>query len=219
MAADALESLADAAIGDGDALIIVDAQVDFCPGGALEVPDGDAVIAPVNRIAARFPIVVATQDWHPADHFSFAASHPGAEPFSTVDAPYGAQVLWPTHCVAGSAGAAFHPDLDMAPVQMIVRKGFRRGVDSYSAFFENDRSTTTGLDGYLRGRGAKRLFFAGLATDFCVGWSVRDACALGWEAVLLEDACRGIDLDGSMAAAMSAMAEAGARGVRAAVLA
>jgi nicotinamidase/pyrazinamidase len=213
------ETLRDVAIGEGDALVIVDVQPDFTPGGPLAVAEGDAVIAPINRIARRFPIVVATQDWHPADHFSFASAHRGRQPFETVAAPYGDQTLWPEHCVAGTPGAALHPELDQTPIQMIVRKGFRREIDSYSAFFENDGATTTGLDAWLRARGARRLFFAGLATDFCVGWSVRDARRLGYESVLVEDACRAIDLDGSLAAALADMAAAGARRLTSAALA
>jgi nicotinamidase/pyrazinamidase len=157
--------------------------------------------------------VVATQDWHPADHLSFAANHPGAKPFETIDAAYGPQTLWPVHCVAGTEGAALSADLDLGPVQLVLRKGFRPQIDSYSAFFENDRKTTTGLAGWLKARGAKRLFFTGLATDFCVGWSARDALTLGYEAVLVDDACRGLDVDGSMETTMTALAQAGARRV------
>ena len=219
MTAAAPRALADPRIGAGDALVIVDVQPDFTPGGALAVADGDAVIAPINRIAPLFPVVVATQDWHPADHFSFASAHPGRAPFETVEAAYGPQVLWPDHCVAGTAGAMLHPDLDGRAAQMVVRKGFRRAIDSYSAFFENDRTTATGLDGYLQARGVGRVFFAGLATDFCVGWSVLDARRLGYEAVLVEDACRAIDLDGSLAGAMAAMAGAGALRTAAAAIA
>ena len=198
-------------LGETDCLVLVDIQADFLPGGALAVPEGDAVVPLANRLAARFPHVVATQDWHPAGHASFASSHPGRAPFETVAAPYGPQTLWPDHCVIGTEGAGFAPGLDLARAEMIVRKGFRPEIDSYSAFFENDGETPTGLAGWLRERGIARLFFAGLATDFCVGWSVRDARLCGFEAVLVEDACRAIDLDGSRAAALSDMAAAGAR--------
>ena len=198
----------------GDALIVIDLQSDFLPGGALAVPEGDAVVDPVNRLSAAFPAVVATQDWHPAGHASFASRHPGAEPFSQVEFPYGPQTLWPDHCVIGSPGAAFAPGFETDRAQLIVRKGFRPGIDSYSAFFENDGKTPTGLAGWLRERGIGRLFLAGLATDFCVGWSVKDARRLGFEAVLVEDACRAIDLDGSLAAALADMAAAGATRTR-----
>lgn len=197
--------------GEADCLVVIDVQNDFVPGGALAVPDGDAVVPVVNTLLARFPHSVATQDWHPGDHRSFASAHPERQPFETVDLPYGEQVLWPDHCVQGTEGAEFHPDLETRPLELVVRKGFRREIDSYSAFAENDRRTKTGLAGFLRERGFERLFFAGLATDFCVGWSVLDARAEGFEAVLIEDACRAIDLEGSLAAAMARMREAGAR--------
>ena len=202
------------ALGPGDCLVVIDLQNDFMPGGALAVPDGDAVVPTINRLAQGFPHVIATQDWHPADHASFASQHPGQMAFATVDAAYGPQTLWPDHCVQGTSGAAFHPDFDAGAAELVLRKGFRRGIDSYSAFTENDRSTTTGLAGYLKARGFRRLFFAGLATDFCVRWSVEDACAAGFEVVLIEDACRAIDLNGSLAAAMAAMQEAGAKVVQ-----
>lgn len=201
--------------GETDCLVAVDLQYDFMPEGALAVPDGDAVVPLANRLAAAFPHVVATQDWHPADHLSFASAHPGRSPFETIEAPYGPQILWPDHCVADTHGAAFHRDFDTGPVELVLRKGFHRTIDSYSAFRENDRVTPTGLAGYLRERGFRRLFFAGLATDFCVRWSVEDARAAGFEAVVVEDACRAIDLEGSLAAAWEAMAEAGARRVSA----
>jgi nicotinamidase/pyrazinamidase len=191
------------------ALLAIDVQRDFCPGGALAVADGDAVVAPVNRLMDRFGAVVLTQDWHPADHLSFAANHPGAAPFSTVAAPYGAQTLWPAHCVQGTDGAAFHPGLRVDRADLILRKGFRAAIDSYSAFFENDRRTATGLAGYLRDRGVTRVALAGLATDFCVRWSAIDAARLGFAATVVEDACRAIDLDGSLAAARAEMAAAG----------
>ncbi len=196
--------------GEADCLVVIDVQNDFVPGGALAVPDGDAVVPVINALLARFPHAVATQDWHPADHRSFASAHPGRQPFETVGLPYGDQVLWPDHCVQGTFGAEFHPDLETQPLELVVRKGFRPEIDSYSAFAENDRRTKTGLAGFLRERGFQRLFFAGLATDFCVGWSVLDARAEGFEAVLIEDACRAIDLEGSLDAAMERMRTAGA---------
>jgi nicotinamidase-related amidase len=198
--------LADPAVA---ALVVVDVQNDFCPGGALAVADGDAVVPLVNRVAWRFGVRVYTQDWHAPDHRSFATSHPGAAPFSTTEMSYGLQVLWPDHCVQGTPGAEFHPDLDLEPADLILRKGFRPHVDSYSAFFENDRTTPTGLAGYLRERGVAAVWLAGLATDFCVHYSAIDAVRLGFRVTLLEDACREIDLDGSHAAALAAMGEAG----------
>ena len=193
------------------ALLLIDIQNDFCPGGELAVADGDAVVPLANRMQADFPLVVATQDWHPAAHSSFAANHDGAEPFSTMEMPYGTQVLWPVHCVQGSEGAAFHPDLALERVSLIVRKGTDPALDSYSAFFENDRETPTGLAGYLRDKGVTALTLAGLATDFCVAWSALDARRLGFEATLATDACRAIDLDGSLDVAMTRMREAGVR--------
>jgi nicotinamidase/pyrazinamidase len=201
------------------ALIVIDVQNDFCPGGALAVADGDAVVPLINRVARRFGVRVYTQDWHSPDHRSFAANHPGGAPFSLVDMPYGPQVLWPDHCVQGTEGAAFHPGLDLAPADLILRKGFRPHVDSYSAFFENDRTTPTGLAGYLRDRGVGEVWLAGLATDFCVHHSAVDAARLGFGVTLLEDACREIDLDGSHAAAMAAMGAAGVAFARADALA
>ncbi|MDE3237961.1 MAG: bifunctional nicotinamidase/pyrazinamidase [Paracoccaceae bacterium] len=194
-----------------EALIVIDVQNDFCPGGALAVADGDAILPRVNALMDDFAVKVLTQDWHPADHASFAANHPGAAPFSVTEMPYGPQVLWPTHCVQGSAGAAFHADLHTDPADLIIRKGFRAGIDSYSAFFENDHETPTGLEGYLRTRGVRRLTLVGLATDFCVAFSAIDAARLGFEVTVLEGACRAIDLDGSLAKARADMAAAGVR--------
>lgn len=191
-----------------NALVVVDVQNDFCPGGALAVPDGDAVVPLINRMMEGASAVILTQDWHPAGHSSFASSHPGKEPFSTVEMDYGTQVLWPDHCVQGTRGAAFHPDL-RTDGDLIIRKGFRSAIDSYSAFFENDRSTPTGLEGYLRSRGITSLTFAGLATDFCVAYSAIDAARLGFRATVALEACRAIDLDGSLAAALADMRGAG----------
>jgi nicotinamidase/pyrazinamidase len=188
------------AIGASDVLIVVDVQNDFCPGGRLAVPRGDEAIAPINRLAALFSDVVLSQDWHPAGHLSFASSHPGKEPFETVTMPYGPQVLWPDHCVQGTPGAAFHPKLEAVHAALVVRKGFRREIDSYSTFYENDRKTPTGLAGYLRERGFRRAFLGGLAFDFCVRYSAEDATDQGFEVIVIEDACRGIDLGGSVAA-------------------
>lgn len=201
------------------ALVVIDVQNDFCPGGALAVADGHAVVPLVNRVLRRFGTRVYTQDWHPADHRSFAASHPGAAPFSLTEMPYGPQVLWPTHCVQGTPGADFHPALELDAADLILRKGFRPHVDSYSAFYENDRTTPTGLAGYLRERGVDAVWLAGLATDFCVHYSALDAARLGFAVTLLEDACREIDLDGSHAAALAAMAGAGVALARASELA
>ena len=192
----------------GDVLLVVDVQRDFLPGGPLAVPDGDAVVAPINRLGTLFPHVLLTQDWHPAAHVSFAANHPGRAPFEQIELPYGRQVLWPTHCVQGSDGAGFAPGLDLPRAELVVRKGFRPGVDSYSAFTEADRRTPTGLAGYLRERGLRRLFLVGLATDFCVAWSAMDAAAAGFEAHVIEDACRAIDMGGSLGNAWRAMGEA-----------
>ena len=201
-------------IRDDDALLLVDVQYDFCPGGALAVTDGDAVVPVLNRLSPRFPVVVATQDWHPADHSSFASRHAGAEPFGSTEMPYGRQTLWPDHCVQGSEGARLHDGLDLARCQLVVRKGFRRDVDSYSAFFENDHETATGLAGYLRERGVRRVFMGGLATDFCVGYSALDGRRQGFEVVVVEDACRAIDLGGSLAAMLAELREAGVVVVR-----
>lgn len=193
-----------------DCLVLIDLQYDFMPGGALAVAEGDLLVPVANRLAERFHHVVATQDWHPAGHSSFASQHSGREPFTTVEMPYGTQTLWPDHCVQGTPGAELHKDLALDRAELILRKGYRRDIDSYSAFLENDQSTPTGLGGYLFERGIQRLFFAGLATDFCVAWSVLDARMAGFEAVILTDACRAIDLAGSLDAAMAGMAEVGA---------
>ncbi|WP_027581981.1 bifunctional nicotinamidase/pyrazinamidase [Bradyrhizobium sp. Ai1a-2] len=192
-----------------DLLLIVDVQNDFCPGGALAVADGDAVVPVVNRLSGRFDHVVLTQDWHPRGHSSFATSHQGSAPFETITMPYGPQTLWPDHCVQGTAGAAFHPQLSTDRAELVIRKGFRSAIDSYSAFYENDRTTPTGLAGYLRERGLKRIFMAGLATDYCVHYSALDARRLGFETVVVESGCRAIDLAGSLAAAHAAMAAGG----------
>ena len=192
-----------------EALLIVDAQVDFCPGGALAVPEGDEIIPLVNRMAQRFQHVVLTQDWHPPGHASFASAHPGRQPFETVELPYGAQTLWPDHCVQGSRGAAFHPALDVPHAELVVRKGFHPDIDSYSAFRENDRKTPTGLAGYLQERGFDRLILCGLATDYCVLFSALDAAAAGFAVGVVLAACRGIDLDRSLDRALAAMREAG----------
>ena len=196
-------------LSPSDALVVIDVQNDFCPGGALAVADGDRVVPLVNRIAQAFAVRVFTQDWHPADHMSFAANHAGALPFSSVAMPYGPQVLWPVHCVQGTPGAAFHPALATGTADLVLRKGFRPEIDSYSAFYENDHATPTGLAGYLRDRGVRRVWLAGLATDFCVSWSAIDAAAHGFEVVVLEDACRAIDLDGSLATALRQMRSGG----------
>jgi len=192
-----------------DVLLVIDVQNDFCPGGALAVPGGDSVLAPVHQIAPQFKHIVLTQDWHSAGHSSFASAHPGRQPFETIQSPHGPQTLWPDHCVQGSRGAEFHPDLHLPQAELILRKGFRPQIDSYSAFFENDRTTPTGLAGYLRERGLTRVFLAGLAYDYCVGYSALDARRLGFEAIVLRDACRAIDLNGSVAAIEVQFAQAG----------
>lgn len=194
-----------------EALIVIDVQNDFCSGGALAVPEGDAIIPRINALMAEFPLVVLTQDWHPANHSSFAANHPGAAPFSVVEMPYGPQVLWPAHCVQDTPGAAFHPDLQAERADLVIRKGFRPGIDSYSAFFENDRTTATGLADQLRARGVKAVTLVGLATDFCVAASALDAVRLGFATTVLLAACRAIDLDGSLAVAQADMRAAGIR--------
>ncbi len=191
-----------------DALIVIDVQNDFCPGGTLAVSGGDEIIPRINAMMDRFPVRVLTQDWHPADHSSFAANHRAA-PYSTMAMPYGPQVLWPTHCVQGSEGAAFHPALATDGADLILRKGFRAGIDSYSAFFENDRATPTGLEGYLRSRGVTAVTLVGLATDFCVAFSALDAARLGFGVRVAEGVCRGIDLNGSLAQARANMRAAG----------
>lgn len=180
------------ALGATDILGLVDLQPTFMPGGELPVAEGDRVVPVVNRLLQRFAHAFATQDWHPPGHSSFASAHPNRKPYDTIAMPYGDQVLWPDHAVQGSANAALHRDIDMTKVEVIIRKGFRREIDSYSTFFENDRMTTTGLDGWLRERGFTRVFLAGLATDFCVAWSAEDAIRLGYQVVVIEDACRGI---------------------------
>jgi nicotinamidase/pyrazinamidase len=200
-------------INADDVLLIIDVQNDFCPGGALAVADGDAVVPVINRIAQRYEHVVLTQDWHPPGHSSFATSHAGSAPFETIAMPYGPQTLWPDHCVQGSPGAAFHPQLVTEKAELVIRKGFRAAIDSYSAFFENDRTTPTGLSGYLRERGLSRIFMAGLATDFCVNYSALDARRLGFDTVVVGSACRAIDLAGSLAAAQAAMVAAGVQAI------
>ena len=194
-----------------DCLIVVDVQNDFCPGGALEVQRGDEIVPLVNRLAREFENVVVTQDWHPAGHASFASSHSGKKPFETTRLRYGKQVLWPDHCIQGTRGAALHDGLDLPRAQLVIRKGWHAKVDSYSAFLEADRKTKTGLDGYLRSRGVKRVYCVGLATDFCVAWTALDARRFRFQAVVIEDACRAIDNAGSLAAALRAMAKAGVK--------
>ena len=195
-------------------LIVVDVQNDFMPGGALAVPTGDEVVPVINRLAARFENVVLTQDWHPRGHASFASSHPGRKPFETIELAYGTQVLWPDHCVQGSAGAAIHAGLEIQKAQLVIRKGHHREIDSYSAFVEADRKMNTGLAGYLKERGFHTLYVCGLATDFCVAWTALDARAAGFETSVIEDACRAIDLEGSLARAWSEMHKAGVRMLR-----
>ena len=192
-----------------DVLIVIDVQNDFCPGGQLAVPDGAAVIPPILRCAQQFEHIVLTQDWHTQHHSSFASAHPGKKPFDQIEAGYGPQTLWPNHCVQGTHGAELHPALQLTRAELILRKGFRPGIDSYSAFFENDHSTATGLGGYLRERGFTRVFLAGLAYDFCVGYSALDARRLGFEAIVIKDACRAIDLNGSAAKMEAEFARAG----------
>ena len=206
------------AIGDRDALLVVDVQNDFCPGGALAVPRGHEVVPLINQLAARFAHVVLTQDWHPAAHQSFASSHPGRKPYETIEVTYGPQILWPDHCVQGTPGAELCRDLQIPHAQLVLRKGYHREIDSYSAFYENDRRTQTGLAGYLRQRGLRRLFLAGLAFDFCVRYSFEDAHREGFDVVVIEDACRGIDVDGSIAATQQALAELGVRCVSCAAI-
>jgi nicotinamidase/pyrazinamidase len=192
-----------------EALIVIDVQNDFCPGGALAVADGHEVVPVINEISHDFEHVILTQDWHPSHHSSFASSHSGKQPFETVQMHYGEQTLWPDHCVQGSGGAAFHPHLNRARCELILRKGFRAGIDSYSAFFENDHTTPTGLGGYLGERGIRHITLVGLATDYCVAYSALDAVKLGLTASVRLDACRGIDLGGSMATMIGKMREAG----------
>lgn len=196
-------------ITSADVLIVIDVQNDFCPGGALAVPDGDAVIAPIRRVAERFEHIVLTQDWHTPDHYSFASAHAGKKPYEQIELSYGMQTLWPEHCMQGTWGAEVHEELKLMRAELILRKGFHRTIDSYSAFFENDHTTATGLGGYLKERGFRRVFLAGLAYDFCVGYSALDARRLGFEAVVMKDACRAIDLNGSAAAMEREFAKAG----------
>jgi nicotinamidase/pyrazinamidase len=196
-------------VTDDRVLLVVDVQNDFCPGGALAVPGGDEVIPVINRLARDYAHVVFTQDWHCPGHLSFASSHSGKKPLERVELSYGEQILWPDHCVQGTWGAALHSDLDLKHGELILRKGYHREIDSYSAFFENDRRTPTGLAGYLRERGLARLFLAGLATDFCVAYSALDARQLGFEVTVIEAGCRGLDVDGSLADAWRQMEKAG----------
>ena len=195
--------------GPEDVLLVIDVQNGFCEGGALAVPGAGEIVPLVNRIAKRFAHVVLTQDWHPKGHRSFASAHKGRKPFETIELAYGPQVLWPDHCIQGSKGAEFHPDLDIPHAGPIVRKGFRPEIDSYSAFFENDRATPTGLGGYLRERGLGRVFLVGLALDYCVRYTAEDARKSGFDAVILEDACRAIDMAGSLDAARKSFADLG----------
>jgi len=192
-----------------EAILVIDVQNDFCPGGALAVDRGDEVVPVINRIVRDYGVRVFTQDWHPLGHRSFATAHEGRAPFETAPMPYGPQTLWPVHCVQGTDGADFHEDLHIETADLILRKGFRPEIDSYSAFFENDKTTPTGLEGYLRGRGVSAVTLTGLATDFCVAWSALDAVRLGFETRVKLDACRAIDLDGSLDAALAAMQAAG----------
>lgn len=192
-----------------NALLIADVQNDFCPGGALAVPDGDAIVPVVNELTDAFDPVLMTQDWHPDGHQSFASSHDGHDPYDVIEVDYGDQILWPDHCVQGTTGAEFHPDLNLTPVELLIRKGFRPQIDSYSAFYENDRTTPTGLTGYCRERGIDTLYVCGLATDFCVKWTALDGRKEGFEVYVIEDAARGIDQDGSLAQAWDEMNEAG----------
>ena len=193
------------------ALLVVDIQYDFCPGGALAVPDGDAIIPAVNNLIDHFDVIIQTQDWHPAGHSSFASSHKGKDPFDTIEMDYGTQVLWPDHCVQGSKGAEFHNDLNTLKSQVIIRKGFRKAIDSYSTFFENDQETATGLTGYLKQRGITDIYTVGLATDFCVKWSILDGIDEGFNMHIVEDAVKGIDLNGSLDEAWDEMKKKGVK--------
>ena len=195
-------------------LMVVDVQNDFMPGGALAVPRGNEVVPLINRMASRFQHVILTQDWHPRGHASFASSHQGKKPFETIELSYGGQVLWPDHCVQGTDGAALHPDLVLPHAELVIRKGYHREIDSYSAFVEADRKTNTGLAGYLKERGLKKIYACGLATDFCVAWTALDARAAGFEVVLIDDACRAIDREGSLAKALLDMSGAGVKQMR-----
>ena len=196
-------------ISSRTALLVIDVQNDFIPGGQLPVPEGDRIVPLINRLARQFRQVVIAQDWHPSGHVSFASSHPGRQPYDVIELPYGAQTLWPDHCVQASAGAAFHPELDLPHAQLVIRKGCNPDIDSYSAFLEADRRTTTGLAGYLKERGIDTVYIVGLALDFCVMFSALDALAAGFNAFVVLDACRAIDLDGSLAAAFERMQSAG----------
>ena len=193
-----------------EAILVIDVQNDFCPGGALAVDGGDQIVAPINALVPEYPVRVFTQDWHPPDHSSFASQH-GADPFTTTEMAYGTQVLWPDHCIIGSEGAAFHSALETDSADMIIRKGFRRDIDSYSAFFENDHTTPTGLEGYLKTRGVDTVVLVGLATDYCVNYSAVDAAKLGFKVTVIESLCRAIDLEGSLAAAKEGMVAAGVK--------
>lgn len=201
-----------------DALLVIDVQNDFCPGGALAVKDGDEIVPLINQLGQRFEHVILTQDWHPANHISFASTHPGTQPFTTIEVAYGPQTLWPDHCVQGTPGADFHPTLDLPHAEMIVRKGFRRQIDSYSAFLEDDHTTPTGLAGYLRERGLRRLFICGLAYDFCVRYSAIDGTAAGFECHVVEDATRAVGLQGSVEGTHAHFADKGIQRVRSALL-
>jgi len=193
------------------ALLIIDVQKDFCPGGSLAVPDGDKVVPVINKLIDKFDHVLQTQDWHTPGHHSFASAHEGKDPFDTIKLNYGEQTLWPDHCIQGTDGASFHPDLQTTKSEMIIRKGFRGEIDSYSAFFENDHQTSTGLTGYLRERGIQQLYLVGLATDFCVKWSAIDGRKQGFQVYVIEDGVRGIDIDGSVAKAWREMEQIGVK--------
>ncbi len=205
--------------GGTDVLLVIDVQNCFIPGGSLAVKGGDEIVPLVNRLAKGFEHVVLTQDWHTSGHVSFASSHPGKQPFETVELPYGTQVLWPDHCIQGTAGAELHKDLQIPHAELIIRKGYRKQMDSYSAFYEADHKTSTGLTGYLRSRGLTRVFLAGLATDFCVSWSAVDAAKDGFATYVVEDACRGIDVNGSLAKAWADMTAAGVKRIQSSDLA
>jgi nicotinamidase/pyrazinamidase len=202
-------------VGPRDVLLVVDMQNDFCPGGKLAVPAGHEVVPLINRLAAQFEHVILTQDWHPAGHQSFASSHPGRKPFESIEVAYGAQILWPDHCVQATPGADFHGDLRIPHAELVLRKGYHRDIDSYSAFYENDRKTHTGLAGYLRERELRRVFVTGLAFDFCVRFSAEDAKREGFDVAVIEDACRGIDLEGSVGTTRQALAGLGIECIRA----
>jgi nicotinamidase/pyrazinamidase len=201
-------------VGSRDVFVVVDVQNCFIPGGSLAVKEGDQIVPLINRLAKQFQHVVITQDWHTPDHVSFASQHAGKKPFEAVKLAYGTQVLWPDHCVQGTEGAALHKDLSIPHAELIIRKGYRKDVDSYSAFLEADKKTQTGLGGYLKQRGLKRVYFAGLATDFCVAWSALDARKQGFEAAVIEDACRGIDVQGSLGKAWADMKAAGVKRIQ-----